>query len=111
MNSEHTETGTESTNNQPTGHSKVDSDPAHNLKKRKNKTKKKKTDTNSLLTGGEVTTEGLLFSNPLTPARKCILTEHDFIVEAFHLKFKREEGKKWLLKEEDWVDVVAAVNQ
>ena len=45
------------------------------------------------------------------PARKCILTEHDFIVEAFHLKFKREEGKKWLLKEEDWVDVVAAVNQ
>ena len=46
-----------------------------------------------------------------TGKKKCILTEHDWIVEAFHLKFKREEGKKWLLTEKDWFTVVAAVNQ
>ena len=40
----------------------------------------------------------------------CILTEHDQIVEAFHNKYKCEEGKRWLLKEEDLPEVVAAVN-
>ena len=49
--------------------------------------------------------------NPKTGKKRCMLSQHDWIVEAFHYKFKTEEGKKWLLKEEDWVDVVAAVNE
>ena len=32
-------------------------------------------------------------------------------MEAFHTKFKKEEGKKWLLKEEDLPKVVATVNE
>ena len=43
-------------------------------------------------------------------SNKCILTEHDQIVEAFHNKYKCEEGKRWLLKEEDLPEVFAAVN-
>ena len=39
------------------------------------------------------------------------LTEYDRIVGAFHNKFKTEEGKKWLLKDEDLIKIITEVNE
>ena len=44
-------------------------------------------------------------------ANKCILTEHDYIVDAFHHKYKCEDGKQWVLKEVHLPEVIAAVNE
>ena len=41
---------------------------------------------------------------------KSKFTEHDWIVEAFHSKFKSEMGCKWLLNDEDLIQVVNTVN-
>ena len=93
----------ESTEHQPLGHPTVDTE-AKGSQKKKNKKKKKKTDVSlRLLGGGEVTTEGLNFPNTILPipsaakpkvavdtSETVILTEQDWIVEAFHNKLKRE---------------------
>ena len=48
--------------------------------------------------------------SPILP-HKCILTEHDQIVDAFHNKYKCEDGKQWVLKEKHLPEVIAAVNE
>ena len=48
--------------------------------------------------------------NP-TKLKKLKLTEHDQIVGAFHNKYKIEERKKWVLKEDDFPEVIAEVNK
>lgn len=44
------------------------------------------------------------------PTKKLILTEHDQILEAFHNKFKEDDGKQYILKDEDLPEVITAVN-